>query len=39
MALEGRVFQTNLRADFLEQIVRAFRGFTVIAFFTDYFTF
>ena len=28
-ALEERVFQTETRADFLERIVRVFRGFTV----------
>ena len=28
-ALKKQVFQTDLRADFLEGIVRAFRGFTV----------
>jgi len=26
-ALKKRVFQTDIRADFLERIVRAFRGF------------
>ena len=28
-ALKKRVFQTHLRVDFLERIVRAIRGFTV----------
>ena len=28
-ALKKRVFQTDLRVDFLERIVRAIRGFTV----------
>ena len=28
-ALEDRVFQTEIRADFLERIVVAFRGFSV----------
>jgi len=27
--VKKRVFQTNLRSDFLERIVRAIRGFTV----------
>ena len=27
--LKKRVFQTDIRADFLERIVHAFRGFTV----------
>ena len=29
-ALENRVFQTEIGADFLERIVSAFRGFTVL---------
>ena len=29
-ALKKRVFQTDIRADFLEQIMRALRGFTIL---------
>ena len=35
-ALENRVFQTHLRADFLERIVRAIQGFTVLIKHCDY---
>ena len=35
-ALKKRVFQTDVRADYLERIVRAFRGFTELPKFSDF---